>query len=287
MNAKTIDFATAQTILASLTGSEELVLHDDPLQEIVKLCITIKEVIRGYGSGIPDDLPIKISTDVAQEIYLRCAQNNWSKREESKLSEIERRRLIKSILTKFSHGRSKKMLIHVGEELKDTIQVPDNFLLELDKLNNTDLNKRLDEWTSYGGELEELFDVVSQPPPEPKKQFPKQKKKLYMAQKITNFDRFVDRWKVQEKGDGEIEDLRDRWSHQLENLFKKAKRVPKGYPKKRLPGYSYIRDWFLPYLIYHASPKGQLKNAHEEGSIYEAYRNVFQTEKKISKRVPV
>lgn len=274
MDPKTIEFATAHAILASLTGSKELVLYDDPLNEILQLCGKTKGVIHGYGTGIPEDLPIKISTDVAQEIFLRCAKNDWDKKE-SKLSDKERHNLIKSILAKVD----KKMRSHVAEELKDIDMAPNEFLLKLDSLNKTDLGEKLNEWSSYGGELDIVFDTVSQPP--------KKRKKSDLARAITNLSKFTDKWKDQEIGDHKLEDLRDIWAFQIEKLFTTSRRVPKGYPGKKLPRYQYIRKKFLPYLIFTSSPMKHLKSITDEKNIYEAYKNMFETKKSASKRIHV
>ncbi len=259
MDEKTIDFATAQIILASMRQDKELIIYEKPLEEILKICDEIKNTIREFEKGIPEDLPVKVSQEVGSAIYLRSATKNWNIQKEKKLTDKERINLIKNIMKKYKE-ENQSMKKYVKSELQNRVYTPDSFLIALDKMTPKEVTRKLSEWSGY--ELKNVFTKVEQKIDIPKK-LPK------------DFDSFMRRFHNQEVDHPKLSTFRDEQAVQILNMFKKAKRAPKMYPGTGLPEYKYVRNRLLPYLVYYANKKQLAKKVSDEKSIYRSYRNVF------------
>ena len=248
--------------MASLRGSKELVIYEDPLKEIIHLCSETKKVIELYSQGIPEDLPISINTDVAQEIFLRSAKNDWTQKKKSILKE-KRDNIITKILKGFT--TDEKYEKYVRKELEELKETQYEFLIELVNLSKSKRKKRLDEWSSY--ELEGVFEQVELP----SNNTPKKTK---LPSKKDELDRFIVRFLKQDY-DNQFKETRDLQARILERLFKRNKRAPKGYKGKNLPVYQYIRTKFLPFLVFIGN-KGNLTTVLEEDKIYKVYKtNIY------------
>jgi hypothetical protein len=297
MDRKTIQFATAQVILNSLFGTRQLVIYNQPLIEIENLCESIKKVIESYSSGIPEDLPVQIDTEVAQEIYLRCAKNDWSVIEKKELTQEERKEILSSISLRYSVEPPVKK--HVLKELESE---PNEFLLELSSLSDSDLTERLNEWTSY--ELEDLFDRVKQeskekkseeilpPVRKPKKpsktssskkkassKTPKASKKSDTQKIHPLLQSFIQKYSEQETSPSNQKrtSFRDSISEIIHGSFVQHQRKPLAYEGGKFPpSLKYIRNVFMPWLIL-TTNRGKTADILQEGRIYKKFLSDYQS----------
>ena len=261
MNDKSIEFATAQVILAALTNSKELIIYEDPLKEIIRLCNETKKVIGQYSrciSGIPEDLPIDVHMNVGPDIYLRSVKNVWNKEETDVSPKEDRDYLIKEIMRDFTADKSYEK--YVRKELTDESQAPYQFLIELQELSDQKRRDKLNEWSSY--ELVDLFEKVKE-----------SHKQLNCVGK--RFNKFSKKFKDQEINNKSLIKIRNKHARRLESMFKEAKKSPIGYKGKGIPSYNYIRIKLLPYLVCNANQSKLTKDVEEEIMIYQAYQNIY------------
>ena len=230
---------TCQVVLNVLKGNQACVAYSDPVGEFRTLLGEIQRVTDGYRSegGIPEDLPISIDTDLAQEIYLRVIKDDW-RPPKAQPTRAALKKKITTILKRYTGDIPLAKL-----EMELAVHAPADFIQKLFKTKNP--TEMLDEWSSFELEAGDQFFSSAGP------------------------DTFLTKYLAQNQT---FLLIREAYADKIYGLTEEGAIIP-GYEGRYPITKKYITDKLLPWIVKVVNKGKIFSSPSGEKTAYEAFIN--------------
>lgn len=153
-----IQTATAHLIINCLRGNSNLVLYENPIQEIKKVCGELQDKVRGMldPTNIEWRLPACMNPEMSMEFYERTYTQNWSKIPQ--VDPKEKEELINKVIKRYTRSKGTLDKKRLQEEMTDHSTVDQ--LKKWLNLTPKEMKLQVDEWSSF--DLEDIINIVEQ-----------------------------------------------------------------------------------------------------------------------------